>query len=164
MSRRWFYIFWHFQRKRHIKLLYIYDTYVYDTYNNICLEMNDKWKLLSKERFYKTQLECLLTKSVKTINKPILSKITKEKLNTDSLLSRKLFYLLQWKPFKMMKVVFYFNLKSSSHSQDIDFFLDFLVMQQKRLDEKDKINFKIYDVPTWLTNNYNTHIAQYFTK
>ena len=64
----------------------------------------------------------------------------------------------------MMKVVFYFNLKSSSHSQDIDFFLDFLVMQQKRLDEKDKINFKIYDVPTWLTNNYNTHIAQYFTK
>ena len=35
---------------------------------------------------------------------------------------------------------------------------------QKWLDEKDKLNFKIYDVTTWLTNNYNSHIAQYLTK
>ena len=35
---------------------------------------------------------------------------------------------------------------------------------QKWLDEKDKLNFKIYDVTTWLTNNYNAHIAQYLTK
>ena len=27
-----------------------------------------------------------------------------------------------------------------------------------------KVNFKIYDAPTWLTSNYNTHIAQYLTK
>ena len=27
--------------------------------------------------------------------------------------------------------------------------------------EKDKVNFEIYDVTAWLTNNYNTHIAQY---
>ena len=26
------------------------------------------------------------------------------------------------------------------------------------------VNFKIYDVTTWLTNNCNTHIAQYLTK
>ena len=32
------------------------------------------------------------------------------------------------------------------------------------LDWKDKVNFKIYDVTTWLTNNYNTHIAQYLAK
>ena len=74
-----------FSKKKAYKVItYIYDIYVYDTYNNICLEMNDKWKLLSKECFYKTQLECLLTKSVKTTNKPILSKIAEEKLNTDS--------------------------------------------------------------------------------
>ena len=30
--------------------------------------------------------------------------------------------------------------------------------------QKDKINFKIHNVNTWLTNNYNTHIAQYLTK
>ena len=37
-------------------------------------------------------------------------------------------------------------------------------MQGKRLDEKDNFNFKNHDVITWLTNNYNTHIAQYFMK
>ena len=33
-----------------------------------------------------------------------------------------------------------------------------------RLDKKAKINFKIYDVTTWETNNYNTHIPQYLKK
>ena len=28
---------------------------------------------------------------------------------------------------------------------------------EKRLDSKDKVNFKIHDVTTWLTNNCNTH-------
>ena len=34
----------------------------------------------------------------------------------------------------------------------------------KRLDEKDKLNFKSYDVTAWLTNNCNIHIAQYLEK
>ena len=29
---------------------------------------------------------------------------------------------------------------------------------------KIRVNLKIYDVPTWLTNNYNTHVAQYPNK
>ena len=29
------------------------------------------------------------------------------------------------------------------------------------VDCKDKVHLEIYDVTTWLTNNYNTHIAQY---
>ena len=29
---------------------------------------------------------------------------------------------------------------------------------------KAKVNFKIYDVTDWTTNNYNTHIAQYLKK
>ena len=33
---------------------------------------------------------------------------------------------------------------------------------KKRLDQK--VNFKIYDVRTWLTNNCNTNINQYFKK
>ena len=35
---------------------------------------------------------------------------------------------------------------------------------EKRLDEKAKINFKIYDVTDWTTNNCNTHIAQYLNQ
>ena len=34
---------------------------------------------------------------------------------------------------------------------------------KKRLDWKDKVNFKIYDVTAWLTDSYNTNIAQYLT-
>ena len=44
---------------------------------------------------------------------------------------------------KMMKNAFYFVLKA------------FFVL---------KCYFKIHDITTGLTNNYNTHIAQYFTK
>ena len=29
---------------------------------------------------------------------------------------------------------------------------------------KHKVNFKIHDAAAWLTNSYNTHIAQYLTK
>ena len=32
----------------------------------------------------------------------------------------------------------------------------------KRIYEKDKTNFEVYDVTIWKTNYYNTHIAQHF--
>ena len=35
---------------------------------------------------------------------------------------------------------------------------------EKRLDWKDKFNFKTYDVAACLINNYNTHIDQYLKK
>ena len=35
---------------------------------------------------------------------------------------------------------------------------------KKKRDEKDKVNFKIYDVTAWLTNNHNKRTAQYFLK
>ena len=37
-------------------------------------------------------------------------------------------------------------------------------MNKNPLGWKDKVNFKIYDLTTWLTNNYNTYIAKYLTK
>ena len=46
----------------------------------------------------------------------------------------------------------------------LNFCLDFFGHGAKRLDKKDKVNFKFYDVEAWLTNNRNTHIAQYFKK
>ena len=35
---------------------------------------------------------------------------------------------------------------------------------EKRLDKKPMVNFEIYDVTDWTSNNYNTHIAQYLMK
>ena len=40
----------------------------------------------------------------------------------------------------------------------LKFCLDLLNMQKKRYDQEVKINFQIYDVTTWLTKSYNTHI------
>ena len=34
-------------------------------------------------------------------------------------------------------------------------------MLKKQLDWKDKVNFEIHDVTTWLTAKCNRHIAQY---
>ena len=34
----------------------------------------------------------------------------------------------------------------------------------KRLDKKAKVDFKIYDVTDWITNNYNKHIVRYLKK
>ena len=66
-------------------------------------------------------------------------------------------------PLKMMKNAFDFILNALFVLNIFKFCHDLLVMQKKPLDKKDKINFKIYDITTWLTNSCNTHIAQYLT-
>ena len=35
---------------------------------------------------------------------------------------------------------------------------------EKHLYEKDMVDFKIYDVTAWQTNNFNTHITPYLKK
>ena len=40
----------------------------------------------------------------------------------------------------------------------------FVIMLKERLDQKDNVNFKIHDITTWLTNNYNTYITLYLAK
>ena len=66
-------------------------------------------------------------------------------------LSKKTFYLLHWKPFKMMKNAFYFILK-----------VFFVLKIFKYLSWLLGLDYKIrllYGVTTWLTNNCNTRIA-----
>ena len=46
----------------------------------------------------------------------------------------------------------------------LTFCLHFFGRVAKQFDWKDKVNFKIYDVSAWLTNNCNTHTAQYLEK
>ena len=62
----------------------------------------------------------------------------------------------------MMKNEFYVTMKAR-------FFLKILKVlswlfghAEKRFDEKNKVNFKIYDVTNWLTINCNTYIHQMY--
>ena len=85
-------------------------------------------------------------------------------LKSDSYLPKKFCFTCFIKSaLKMMKNAFYFILKAL-FSRYLNFCHDFMVMLKKRIDQKDKVNFKIHDVTAWLTNNCNTHIAQYLTK
>ena len=65
-----------------------------------------------------------------------------------------------WKPFKNDEKWFLFHLKSSFLSQDIQFFVLTFGYVEKQFDQKDRVNFKIYDVTNWLTKNCNTHTGQ----
>ena len=54
--------------------------------------------------------------------------------------------------------------KLFSFSRYLSFSQDCLVMHEKRLDQKDNVNFKIHNVTTWFKSNCNTYIAQHLTK
>ena len=64
----------------------------------------------------------------------------------------------------MMKNAFYFMLKALFFLEIFTYFVLSFWLCQKWLDKKAMVNFKIYDVTGWTTNNYNTHIAQYLKK
>ena len=53
--------------------------------------------------------------------------------------------------------------KLFSFSRYFTYCLDFLPCS-KMAELIDKVNFKIYDVAAWLTNNCNSHIPQYLEK
>ena len=64
----------------------------------------------------------------------------------------------------MLKNPFYFTSKAFFVLRIFNFLSWFFGLAVKRLDKKDKVNFKIYDVTAWLTNKCNTHISQYLEK
>ena len=71
----------------------------------------------------------------------------------------------QLKALSKWKNAFYFTSKALFVLKIFKFLSWLFGHVSKRLDKKDKVNFKIYDVTTaWLTNNRNAHIAQYFKK
>ena len=51
-------------------------------------------------------------------------------------------------------------LKAFSILRYLSFVTEIFDYVQKRLDKEAKVNFKIYDVTYWTTNNYNPHIPQ----
>ena len=64
----------------------------------------------------------------------------------------------------MMKNAFYFTSKALFVLKIFQFLSWIFGYVAKQLDQKEKVNFKHYDVTAWLTNNHNTYIAQYFEK
>ena len=64
----------------------------------------------------------------------------------------------------MMKNAFYFTSKALYVLKIFEFLSLLFGHVAKRLDQNDKVNFKIYDITAWLTNNCNTHIDQYLEK
>ena len=69
--------------------------------------------------------------------------------------------ILTESPLKTMKNAFYFTFKALKM---FEFLSRLFGNVEKRLEKKNKVNFKFYDVTTWLTNNFNTHITQYLKK
>ena len=65
------------------------------------------------------------------------------------------------KPFKKMKNAFYFTSKALFVLKIFKFLSWRFCHVAKRLD-KNWVNFKIYDLTVWLTNNRAIHIAKYF--
>ena len=63
----------------------------------------------------------------------------------------------KWKPFKIDEKCFYFTLKTLFVLKIFKFFANLIfglfAHLEKRLNRKDKVNFKIYDLTTWKTNN-----------
>ena len=63
-----------------------------------------------------------------------------------------------------LNTYFYFILKALFVLKIFTFSCLFFGDAEKRLDKKAKVNFKIYDVTDWTTNDYDTHTAQYLKK
>ena len=63
-----------------------------------------------------------------------------------------------------MKNAFNFTLKAFFVLRVFKFLFFLFGHVEKRLDLKDKVNFKIYDVTTWETSSCNAYITQYLKK
>ena len=73
-------------------------------------------------------------------------------------------FLTTESPLKNMKNACYFTLKALFVLKIFKFLSWLFSHVEKRLYQKYKVNFKIYDVKTRLTNNSNARIVQYLTK
>ena len=68
-------------------------------------------------------------------------------------------FLANKSPLKMMKNAFNFTSKALFVLKIFKFLSCLFDHVAKRLDKKDKANFRFYDATAWLANNCNTHIV-----
>ena len=112
-----------------------------------------KWNLLGQYGHFST----FTPKNGKSYN---LTPVT----HFNGILSRLRQLLATESPLKMIKNAFYFISKALFLLKIFKFLSRHFGQVAKRLDKKDKSNFKFYDVTAWLTNNCITHIVQYVDK
>ena len=62
-----------------------------------------------------------------------------------------------------LKMFFILRQQLFSLSSYLSFCLDFLVMQENGFIKKDQVDFKIYDVTTWLRNTCSTYILTFIS-
>ena len=67
-------------------------------------------------------------------------------------------------PLRMMKNVFHFFLKALFVIRVFNFLSWRFGYAENRRDWRDTVNFKIYDVTAWKTDNCNAHVTQYLEK
>ena len=91
------------------------------------------------------------------MKKAIIEEKKKKQENLKGTLSALRQNLAAENPLKMMKNAFYFTSKSLFVLKIFKFLSCLFDRVAKRLDKKDKVNFKFYDVTAWLTINCNTH-------
>ena len=73
-------------------------------------------------------------------------------------------FLAAKSPFKIMKNAFYFTSKALFVLKIFKFLAWLFGHVSKRPDQKDRVNFKLYDATAWLTNNCNIHKTQYLER
>ena len=73
-------------------------------------------------------------------------------------------FLATENPLRIMKNAFYFTLKAVSIINTFKFCSEFFDDVEKPFDKKTEVNFKLYDVTKWETNNYSIHIAPHLKK
>ena len=83
---------------------------------------------------------------------------------TKTILNKLCSYLWQWKLFKNDEKHFLFHVKALFILTIFTFLSWVFGYVEKRFDNKAMVNFKIYDIADWITNDYNTHIDQYLKK
>ena len=86
--------------------------------------------------------------------------VTLKYLKSDSHLPKNTFFIcFNDSPSKIMINTFHFILTTISVIKIFKLLSWVFWNIGKRLNYEDKVNFEIYGVTDWLTNNYNTHIA-----
>ena len=72
-------------------------------------------------------------------------------------------FLVTERPLKIIKSTFQFNIKTRFLLDVTQFLMRILGHVEKRLNNKAKVNLKMYEVTNWIINNF-THIVQYLKK
>lgn len=122
-----------------IRVVYLRIVTIY--FNSFCPTSGSIRFCLRCVRFYNCSYNRNRNQNEKTRDKKLYfcNHSSSSVLTTDSHLTKNRFIYIDESPLKMLENVFYFILKVNFFQ---DFFLDFLVKQEKRLDWKDRVNFK----------------------